>query len=145
MDLRILVVEDDEEDIGLLRHAFTRVGGGVPVRFVKDGDHAVAYLSGAPPFQDRQEFPLPTLILLDLKLPRRSGLEVLDWIRARPELRKTPVIVFTSSREDEDIDRAYERGANSYLVKPPDFKGLIEMVEALRVYWTLNTGRGRRG
>ena len=141
MDFHILVIEDNEEDIGLIRHAFTRSGPQVPVRFVNDGDQAIAYLSGAPPFTDRLEYPLPSLILLDLKLPRRSGLEVLAWTRSQSSFRKTPIIVFTSSSQARDVDRAYELGANSYLVKPNNFKDLLGMVDALRTFWMLNTSK----
>ena len=86
---------------------------------------------------DREAHPLPTIILLDLKLPRRSGHEVLAWLRARPDLPRIPVVILTSSGESADVRRAYELGANSYLVKPVAFEGLMEMVRTLGVYWML--------
>ena len=96
---------------------------------------AVAYLSGKPPYADRNRYTLPALMLLDLKLPRKSGLEVLQWVRQQDGLKRLPVVVLTSSRETADVNRAYDLGANSYLVKPVAFESLLEMVKALNLYW----------
>jgi len=95
----------------------------------------VAYLSGKPPYADRNRYTLPALMLLDLKLPRKSGLEVLQWVRQQDGLKRLPVVVLTSSRETADVNRAYDLGANSYLVKPVAFESLLEMVKALNLYW----------
>jgi len=103
---------------------------------VGDGEQAIAYLSGAGPYQNREKFPLPMLVLLDLKLPRRSGLEVLAWMRQQgAPICRIPVVVLTSSKQSVDVNRAYELGANSYLVKPVTFEGLLDMVRALEMYW----------
>ncbi|MGZ8920414.1 MAG: response regulator, partial [Limisphaerales bacterium] len=100
---------------------------------------AVAYLQGVETFSDRDRHPVPDLVLLDLKMPRKSGLEVLGWIREQANYKRLPVVVFTSSKHDQDINRAYELGANSYLVKPVGFDALLETVKQIHLYWaTLN-------
>lgn len=131
----VLLVEDDEDDAFLICRAFRHAGLPNPVSHVEDGDEAVAYLSGEGEHADRARSPLPGLILLDLKLPRRSGLEVLAWIRAQPGIGRTPVVVLTSSRERSDVDRAFELGASGYLVKPVDADGLLGMIRKLADYW----------
>src|SRR3954469_10813982 len=123
----ILHVEDDPNDVLLFQRALTKSASHTILQAVTDGDQAVRYLAGLDQFQDREKFPLPHLVLLDLKMPRKSGMEVLAWIRSQPVLRRTIVIVFTSSKHDEDINRAYDLGVNSYLVKPVGFDALLEM------------------
>lgn len=103
---------------------------------VSHGDEALDYLAGGGEFANREKHPFPALMLLDLQLPRRSGHEVLEWLRAQTEeMRRLPVVVLTSSREPRDINRAYELGANSYLVKPVAFEALLELVRELEHYW----------
>jgi CheY-like chemotaxis protein len=131
----LLLVEDKSNDVLLIRRALGKAGIANPLQVVGDGDQAVAYLAGDGPFADRERFPLPGVVLLDLKLPRRSGLEVLEWLRGQPGLKRLPVVVLTSSAESRDINRAYDLGANSYLVKPVEFGPLLEMVKALGPYW----------
>src|SRR4051794_4798880 len=131
----ILLAEDNPDDVALIERAFIKAKLQTPLQVVPDGDAAVAYLSGAGPYSDRAQFPLPTLLLLDLKLPRRSGFDVLSWVRDHPALRRLPVVVLTSSREGVDINRAYELGANSYLTKPVRFENLLEMMRTLDAYW----------
>jgi CheY-like chemotaxis protein len=131
----ILHVEDDQNDILLLQRAVRKTGSNANIQAVSDGDKAVAYLSGANSYSDREKFPAPQLVLLDLKMPRKSGLEVLKWIREQPALKRLVVIVFTSSKHDEDINQAYELGANSYLVKPVGFESLMEMMKSIKSYW----------
>lgn len=131
----VLLVEDNEDDILFVRRAFRRAKLSNPLPVVEDGDAAVAYLSGEGDYSDRTRHPLPTLVLLDIKLPRRSGLEVLEWLRAQPGLRRIPVVVLTSSKESSDVDRAFDLGASGYLVKPVNFDGLLEMVRTIGVYW----------
>lgn len=133
----ILIVEDDPDDVVLLRRAFDRARFVNPIVVVSDGDAAVAYLAGEGEYADRTEYPLPELVLLDLKLPRRSGHEVLEWIRREAGMTGLPVVILTASRENADLARAYELGANSYLVKPATFKRLQEMIETLDVYWMM--------
>jgi CheY-like chemotaxis protein len=136
-EISILYVEDEETDIMLLQHVFTRVGITNLLKTVKDGKQAKEYLAGNPPFADRRLYPLPGLLLLDLNLPYWSGLEVLSWIRQQPRLRWLPVVIFTSSRRPDDIVKAYEAGANGYLVKPNSLADLTTMVQSLRDFWLL--------
>lgn len=126
---RIMVVEDDPDDLLFLRRAFYRAGLSLPLVVVADGDEAVRYLDGLPPFGDRAVSPLPGYVLLDLKLPRRSGLEVLRWMRASAQHRDRPVIVFTSSDLPADRAAAEALGIDAYLVKPV---GLAELDAAVR-------------
>lgn len=147
----ILLVEDDANDVVLVKRAFKQAKVANPLQVARDGEEAVAYLAGAGEFADRERFPLPAIILLDLKMPRKSGLEVLEWLRAQPGLKRLPVVVLTSSKENRDINRAYELGANSYLIKPVSFNNLTEMVKTLGLYWIIlneppeieTTGTGR--
>lgn len=133
----ILLVEDEPNDVFLIERAFRKCDFQHCLQSVYDGEQAVEYLGGVREFADRHKFPVPSLILLDLKLPRRSGLEVLAWLRSRHDsLKRLPVVVLTSSKQSSDVNRAYELGANSYLVKPVAFDGLLELVKALNGYWT---------
>ncbi len=131
----ILLTEDDAADVLLLRRAFEKAGVTNPIQVVSDGDQAVAYLAGQDDYADRERHPLPALILLDIKLPRRSGLDVLTWMRQQPSLMGIPVIMLTSSQEPADISRAYDAGANAYHVKPVGFEELLGFVQALKAYW----------
>ncbi len=131
----ILLVEDDSNDILFIERAFRRSKLENPVQVVRDGDEAVAYLSGEGKYADRNVYPLPGMILLDLKLPRRSGLEVLTWLRQQPVIKRIPVVILTSSKENIDVNRAYDIGVNSYLLKPVDYNALNEMIETLNSFW----------
>ena len=133
----ILLVEDDPNDVFLIQRAFRKANLANPIQVMKDGEAAVQYLSGQEPYADRDRYPLPILMLLDLKLPRRSGLEVLEWLKQQPKLKRLPVVVLTSSREHTDLNRAYDLGANSYLVKPVAFDSLLNMVQTLNQYWLI--------
>ncbi len=136
----ILLVEDSPTDVMLIRRALAQLNVGNPVQVVRDGDAAVEYLSGKGEYADRAQYPMPAVMLLDLKLPRRSGLEVLQWLRAQPGLGRLPVVVLTSSQQTKYINRAYDLGANSYLVKPVEFSDLKDMLSNVNVYWIdLNT------
>jgi DNA-binding response OmpR family regulator len=130
----ILVVEDDENDVFFLQNAFNNAGILTSVHVARDGRQAINYLDGAGAFADREEFPLPLLIFLDLKLPQVMGLDVLRWIRAKPEL-SMPVIILSASRNEADIEAAYRLGANAYLVKPNAVRKLLEMVRAVKDFW----------
>lgn len=131
----ILHVEDRDEDIFLLQHAFRKVEINNPVQVAKDGQQAMDYLSGAGNFADRDLFPLPYLILLDLKLPHVMGLDVLEWIRRDPSLKWLVVIILSSSVHEGDVSRAYNLGANGFLVKPSNANILADMCKALKHYW----------
>jgi CheY-like chemotaxis protein len=133
----ILYVEDEETDVMLLQHVLAKAGILNPVPTVKDGKAAKDYLAANPPFDDRQLHSLPGLVLLDLNLPYWSGFEVLEWIRQQPQLRRLPVVIFTSSSRPDDIARAYDAGANAYLVKPNALAELMTLVVALRDFWLI--------
>lgn len=135
--IAILYVEDEETDVLLLQHVFSRAGITNLLKTVKDGKAAKDYLSGDTPFADRRAYPLPGLVLLDLNLPYWSGFEVLEWIRKQPHLRRLPVVVFTSSIRPDDVARAYDAGANGYLVKSSSLVELRAQVLALRDFWLL--------
>lgn len=139
----LLHVEDDPNDVLLLQRAFRKAGIAINIQSVSDGDKAVAYLSGTDGFGERDKFPLPTLVMLDLKMPRKSGLETLQWIRGEAKLRRLVVVVFTSSRHDEDVNRAYDLGANSYLVKPVGFDQLVEVAKMIHQYWLVTNERAQ--
>jgi CheY-like chemotaxis protein len=131
----VLLVEDDPNDVLLIRRAFKKAQHPNPTQVVQDGEQAIAYLSGDQQYADRQAYPLPGLILLDLKLPRKSGFEVLQWVRQQPLLKRIPVVVLTSSKQSPDVNKAYDFGANSYLVKPVEFDELVDLITTLNLYW----------
>lgn len=141
----ILLVEDDENDAFFLERAMQKIGMLNPMQHARDGQEAINYLRGIGKFSRRAEFPLPGLILLDLKLPFVMGLDVLKWIRQNPEL--SPIVVILSSSADEtDIASAYRLGANAYLVKPSEVGKLEAMVRAINDFWLRqNTTLPNRG
>lgn len=126
----VLLIEDDSDDVFFVTKAFQLAAPNIDLRVARDGEEAVAYLLGESARADR-----PALVLLDLKLPRKSGLEVLQSFRGSPGAAPLPVIVLTSSQSDADIRRAYELGANSYLVKPVDADAQLAMIKSLLSYW----------
>ena len=131
----VLLVEDQEEDVLLIRLAFKHLGIPNPVYVVRDGDEAVHYLEGVGKFANRDEYPLPSLVLLDLKLPRRNGFDVLKWIRNQESLAALRVIVLTNSELKEDVNYAYYLGANSFMTKPTEFNEFVAEVEILARHW----------
>ena len=140
MNAMILVVEDDENDLMFVKMAMKKAGVTNPIQVARDGKEVLDYFQGNGKFADRAEFPLPYLVLLDLKLPYVMGLDVLTWIRDQPQFKSTIVIVLTSSRYTEDIGLAYQFGANAYLVKPADLNELEGMMKTLKDFWlTQNT------
>jgi CheY-like chemotaxis protein len=128
----VLYAEDEENDVFLMQRAFQKACVANPLQIVTDGAEAMRYLQGAGEFGNRQRFPQPCLLLLDLNLPRQSGLEVLKWVREQPGFKTLAVVILTSSSQDRDIGSAYALGANGYLVKPPSSEKLIELVVSLR-------------
>jgi CheY-like chemotaxis protein len=130
-----LLVEDNPDDSLLLRQAFNRGNLLNPMHVVTSGEAALEYLQGSGRYANREEFPLPSVVLLDLRLPGMSGLEVLRWIRSQSTLQTLRVIVLTSSESLQDVNQAYKLGANSFLVKPMDLDHLCRMTEALQGYW----------
>jgi CheY-like chemotaxis protein len=135
----VLVVEDTDEDFELLKIAMRRAKVTMRVERAKDGQEAIDYLHGTGKFTDREAFPFPGALFLDLKLPKLSGLEVLAWIKGHPECKVVPVGVLTSSALDLDVTRAYQLGANCYLVKPNTLDSLVSMVERVFSFWTMCT------
>jgi CheY-like chemotaxis protein len=132
----ILLVEDDPADSRLIQRALGKVGIAEPVMRLTNGEDAIAYLRGDHPYGNRQSYPFPDLILLDIKLPNRNGFEVLEWIRSQKTiLRRSIVVMMTSSRHAVDVSRAYELGVNSYLVKPETTEALVSMTHLIKQYW----------
>ncbi len=129
------MVEDREDDITLIRRAFRQAYINNPLHVVRDGEQAIAYLAGTDKYARRDEFPLPDLILLDLKMPRVDGFEVLSWLRHQDSIGRIPVIVLTSSDNLRDVNRAYSLGANTFLVKPIDFQHYINLSKLVNDFW----------
>jgi CheY-like chemotaxis protein len=128
----ILLIEDDENDVFFFERAIKKAEIRQPMVTVRDGREAVDYFQKTAPAN-----AVPCLIILDLNLPQRNGLEVLEWLRAQPPFKAVPVVVLTSSTSDKDIQQAYETGANSYLVKPGDPDKLVALVKLVKDYWLM--------
>lgn len=132
----ILLVEDEQTDAMLFRRALQKVTTEPPILEVRNGDEAVDYLAGSGEYSDRQKHPLPSMVILDIKLPRRTGFEVLDWIRSQPEhLRFTPVLMLSSSDRSEDVEKSLRLGANAYVSKPFGIDEYNRMASALANFW----------
>ncbi|MCI0744537.1 MAG: response regulator [Verrucomicrobia subdivision 3 bacterium] len=131
----ILLVEDDENDVFFFQRAAEKANIRNRIELARDGREAINYLSGAHPFADRAKYPLPCLIVLDLNLPQKHGLQVLQWIRSNPELQTTLVVVLTSSTSEEDIHDAYRIGANSYITKLAAPEKMTDLLQVLKQYW----------
>jgi CheY-like chemotaxis protein len=131
----ILVVEDNDDHVFLLRHAFEKAGISNPVKVAGNGEDAIAYLAGTGRYSERKGFPLPSMVLMDLKLPGISGFDVLKWIRQQPGLKTLRVAMLTSSDLTQEINQAYELGANMFLTKPVDLDKLVEMMKVLHAHW----------
>jgi len=141
-EFTVLLVEDDLNDIFLVKRAFKMAQLQNPLQVVTDGQQAIHYLKGEGRFADRHAFPLPKLIVMDIKMPRRSGFDVLEWVKGngRP-LRRIPIVIVSSSDNPADINRAYELGANAYMVKPVDFKKVEHLFESITHYWGLECAK----
>lgn len=135
MPRTILLVEDSEDDVFFMTRAFTAAGLLTPLARVENGQKAIDYLSGKPPYDERTRFPLPSLVLLDLKMPFLSGFEVLRWIRNRSSCARVPVIVFTTSNQERDVETAYELGANAYIVKPDRPEECSDLAALIKRFW----------
>ena len=131
----ILLAEDSEDHVFIFRRAVRQAGLATPLHVVSDGEEAIKYMEGAGKYRNRSEYPLPDLLLLDLKMPRKNGFEVLKWIRAQPSLATLRVVVLTTSDRIQDVNEAYRLGANSFLVKPLEFAEFQNMLIALHQYW----------
>lgn len=133
----VLLAEDDPDDVLLTHLAFEKARLANPLQVVRDGEEAIAYLKGTGRFKNRISYPLPILLLLDLNMPKVNGFQVLEWLQTHPLLSPMPVAVMTSSDQDPHVTRAYELGADSYLIKPPDAEALLALVQRLRAYWLI--------
>ncbi|HPJ96223.1 MAG TPA: response regulator [Syntrophales bacterium] len=133
----ILLVEDNRLDVELTLDAFQEARLGNAVHVAMNGEEALAYLFGQGNFGDRQQHPLPDIILLDLKMPGMDGIEVLRRIKGTELLKRIPVVILTSSQEEGDRALSYDHGANSYLVKPVTFDGFLKVVRQIEQYWLL--------
>ena len=131
----ILLVEDNEDDVFFMKRALKNAEISNPLQVVADGQEAIDYLNGTGNFSNRSEYPFPCLVLLDLKLPIKNGHEVLQWIRGQPSCKNLVVIVLTTSREANDVQRAYGFGANAFLVKPSGAPELVEIVKSIKQFW----------
>lgn len=134
-DKVILLVEDNPSDIGLTKRAFKKNAIGNELVVAEDGQEALDYLFGAGAHTGRDVTTTPMLVLLDLKLPRVDGLEVLRRIRADPRTRRIPVVILTSSSEEHDLAASYDLGTNSYIRKPVDFQQFADVIKQLGMYW----------
>ena len=131
----ILLVEDTPSDAALIRRGFDKTNVLNPIVWVKNGQEALAYLSGLGQYGDRIRYPLPALILLDLDLPEMTGFELLQWKRTQPYVRRIPAVVLTIDKATSAINAAYDLGANSYLVKPGDPEEIMRIVKSIQEYW----------
>jgi len=135
----ILVVEDNENDVLLIRRTLERSGIPNPRHFVKSGEEAINYLVGVGPYANRERFPFPGLVLLDLKLVQMDGFEVLKWVRAHPHFKDLRVVVLTSSSNIRDVNKAYQLGANSFLVKPLELENIASLFATIWIQlWKAN-------
>ena len=134
----ILLVDDSEDDLLFMRQAFKVTALNASLQEVRDGEEAIAYLKGEGSYSDRTRFPLPAVMLLDLNMPKTNGFEVLAWVRAQPILKRLSIYVLTASVRAEDVERAYDLGANAFLVKPGPMNDLITMTLRLRDWLEYN-------
>ncbi len=131
----ILLVEDLEDDVFMISHALERGCINNPLRVVRDGEEAIAYLKGDGQYADRAEYPLPDLVLLDLRLPGKDGFDVLRWIRQQTHFNALRIVVLTASSNVRDVSLAYQLGASSFLVKSVDFQQLVALGRTLSTFW----------
>ena len=133
----LLLVEDSPDDVELTLHAFKKINLSNPIHVVRDGAEALEFLFCTGAYAHRKTQDSPKVVLLDLKLPKVDGLEVLKRIRADPRTKSIPVVILTASREESDVVSSYELGVNSYIVKPVDFEQFVEATRTLGLYWLL--------
>jgi CheY-like chemotaxis protein len=133
----ILIAEDDENDAIILERALRKVGFKNPFHFCRDGTDVISYLRAEPPYDNRDAFPFPRMLMTDLKMPKMGGLEVLKWLYHHPECNLIPKVVLSASKQQSDVQEAYKWGANSYLVKPPGYEVLTRMLQLFFQYWEM--------
>ena len=134
----ILIVEDDENDALFIQRAFAKAGVSNPIRWVHNGEEAIAYLKHTGPFANKEENPFPRVIITDLKMPQMDGLQLLRWLAENRECRVVPTIVFTSSTAQSDVNEAFNHGAGAYIVKPIDIRELDRVAKIIADYWRLS-------
>jgi CheY-like chemotaxis protein len=134
-DRCILVAEDDENDVTFLQRAFAQAEVRNPLHFVPDGQAAIDYLSGTGAYSDRNQHPLPGLVLLDLKMPRKTGMDVLKWVRGQEAFRCLPTIIFSSSTHPDEIETAYRNGVNAFVTKPSGMPERTELARMIKGFW----------
>jgi CheY-like chemotaxis protein len=137
----VLLVEDDLNDIFLVKRAFKIARVQNPLQVVTDGQEAINYLRGQGRYASRETYPLPKLMVMDIKMPRRTGFEVLEWVKHDGILRRIPIVIVSSSDNPADINRAYELGANAYMVKPMDYRAVEHLFNAITQYWGLECAK----
>ena len=133
----VLLVEDNANDVELTRLAFAKARLANPLQVARDGEEAIAYLGGEGDFADRNSHPFPILMLVDLNLPRINGFEILEWMRQQPFRDDALIAILTTSDSGPDVRRAYELGADSYLIKPPTPEAMLALVQRLKAYWLI--------
>ena len=131
----ILLIEDEPTDAQLILRGFEKAKVLNPIVHLTNGDDALRYLAGRAEFSDRIKYPIPALILLDLKLPGLTGIQLLQWLHIQGELKRIPLVVLTSDERKETVNAAYDLGANSYLVKPGNAADIVRMVKVIQSYW----------
>jgi len=134
----ILLVDDSEDDLVFMDEAFKKAQCDISLQKVHNGEEAIAYLKGEAPYDDRNKCPLPTVMLLDLNMPRKDGFEVLAWVRAQPGLKRLAIIILTASMRGEDVERAFDLGVTSFLVKPSSLQALTTMMRCLNEWIQMN-------
>ena len=134
----ILLVDDSENDLMLMRAAFELAKGDILLQEARNGEEAIAYLKGEGSYGDRNNFPMPTIMLLDLNMPKMNGFDVLAWVRGQPGLKRLTIIILTASMRSEDIERIFDLGATSYLVKPSNLQTLAAMMRCLCEWVQIN-------
>ena len=127
----ILLVDDSENDLFIVRKALEAAQCTYPTQEVYNGEAAIAYLSGEAPYDDRRKYPLPVVMVMDLNMPRKNGFDVLGWVKSQPRLKRLPVIIMTASVRTEDVEKAFDLGANAFLVKPSTLDELINIARCL--------------
>jgi len=144
-DFTILIAEDDPNDVMLLELAIRKNGIKNPVKVVRDGEEAIEYLEGKGQYRDREKFPFPSVIISDVKMPRRTGLEVVEWVRQHPTCSVVPIVMLSGSRIQNDVLTAYKLGANSYFTKPSTLEELTELLGVAFEYWRRSERPSRSG
>jgi CheY-like chemotaxis protein len=134
-ELKILLTEDDPTDAELFELAIKRTGLATRLLVARDGQEAIDYLSGNEPFSDRVKFPLPNLLIMDIRMPNMDGFHLLVWLRTHPQCAVIPTIILAGSDRPEDVKKAYQLGANSYITKPSQLDELIDLLRVIYAYW----------